>query len=76
MTVACVAFQDAPYPDLEPRLRGIEESATSRSTKWMNWHLHFAAYYGWAKAIPPQRRDRTTEGTCARGVADETSGPQ
>ena len=25
VTVACVAFQDAPIPDLEPRLRGTEE---------------------------------------------------
>ena len=38
VTVACVAFQDAPYPDPEPRLRGAEEPRPLASTKWTNWH--------------------------------------
>jgi 4-carboxymuconolactone decarboxylase len=49
VTVACVAFQDAPYPILSH----VYAALKSRDISFVEMDelaLHFAAYYGWPKA--------------------------
>ena len=49
MTVACVAFQDAPLPILSH----VYAALKSRDVSFVEMDelaLHFAAYYGWPKA--------------------------
>jgi 4-carboxymuconolactone decarboxylase len=49
VTVACVSFQDAPYPILSH----VYAALKSRDVSFAEMDevaLHFAAYYGWAKA--------------------------
>ena len=57
MTVACVAFQDAPYPIMSHVYAALKSRDISFD-EMDELALHFAAYYGWAKASTPQRRDR------------------
>ena len=49
MTVACVAFQDAPYPILSHVYAALKSRDISFD-EMDELALHFAAYYGWAKA--------------------------
>ncbi|MEV3900817.1 carboxymuconolactone decarboxylase family protein [Mycobacterium sp. NPDC050551] len=49
VTVACVAFQDAPYPILSHVYAALKSRDIS-FTEMDELALHFAAYYGWAKA--------------------------
>lgn len=48
MTVACVAFQDAPYPILSHVYAALK-SRDITFDEMDEVALHFAAYYGWAK---------------------------
>ena len=49
VTVACVAFQDAPYPILSHVYAALKSRDISFD-EMDELALHFAAYYGWAKA--------------------------
>ena len=49
VTVACVAFQDAPYPILSHAYAALK-SRDITFAEMDELVLHFAAYYGWAKA--------------------------
>lgn len=49
LTVACVAFQDAPYPILSHVYAALK-SRDLAFDEMDELALHFAAYYGWAKA--------------------------
>jgi 4-carboxymuconolactone decarboxylase len=49
VTVACVAFQDAPYPILSHVYAALKSRDISFA-ELDELALHFAAYYGWAKA--------------------------
>jgi len=49
VTVACVAFQDAPYPILSHVYAALKSRHISFD-EMDEVALHFAAYYGWAKA--------------------------
>jgi 4-carboxymuconolactone decarboxylase len=49
VTVACVAFQDAPYPILSHVYAALKSRDLSFD-EIDELALHFAAYYGWAKA--------------------------
>ena len=49
ITVACVAFQDAPYPILSHVYAALKSRDVSFD-EMDELALHFAAYYGWAKA--------------------------
>ena len=48
MTVACVAFQDAPYPILSHVYAALKSRDISFA-EMDELALQFAAYYGWAK---------------------------
>jgi 4-carboxymuconolactone decarboxylase len=48
VTVACVAFQDAPYPILSHVYAALKSRDISFD-EMDELALHFAAYYGWAK---------------------------
>jgi 4-carboxymuconolactone decarboxylase len=50
VTVACVAFQDAPYPILSHVYAALKSRDVSFD-EMDELVLHFAAYYGWAKAM-------------------------
>ncbi|CAJ1509743.1 carboxymuconolactone decarboxylase family protein [[Mycobacterium] burgundiense] len=50
VTVACVAFQDAPYPILSHVYAALKSREVSFD-EMDELALHFAAYYGWAKAV-------------------------
>ena len=49
ITVACVAFQDAPYPIMSHVYAALKSRDISFA-EMDELALHFAAYYGWAKA--------------------------
>jgi len=49
ITVACVAFQDAPYPIMSHVYAALKSRDISFG-EMDELALHFAAYYGWAKA--------------------------
>jgi 4-carboxymuconolactone decarboxylase len=49
VTVACVAFQDAPYPILSHVYAALKSRDVSFE-EMDELALHFAAYYGWPKA--------------------------
>lgn len=49
VTVACVAFQDAPYPILSHVYAALKSGDLSFD-EMDELALHFAAYYGWPKA--------------------------
>lgn len=49
VTVACVAFQDAPYPILSHVYAALKSRDVSFD-EMDELALHFAAYYGWPKA--------------------------
>lgn len=49
ITVACVAFQDAPYPILSHVYAALKSRDLSFD-EMDEFALHFAAYYGWPKA--------------------------
>ncbi len=49
VTVACVAFQDAPYPIMSHVYAALKSRDVSFD-EMDELALHFAAYYGWAKA--------------------------
>jgi 4-carboxymuconolactone decarboxylase len=49
VTVACVAFQDAPYPILSHVYAALKSRDVSFD-EMDELALHFGAYYGWAKA--------------------------
>ena len=49
ITVACVAFQDAPYPIMSHVYAALKSRDISFD-EMDELALHFAAYYGWAKA--------------------------
>jgi 4-carboxymuconolactone decarboxylase len=49
VTVACVAFQDAPYPIMSHVYAALKSRDISFD-EMDELALHFGAYYGWAKA--------------------------
>lgn len=49
ITVACVAFQDAPYPIMSHVYAALKSRDLSFD-EMDEFALHFAAYYGWPKA--------------------------
>jgi 4-carboxymuconolactone decarboxylase len=49
VTVACVAFQDAPYPIMSHVYAALKSRDVSFD-EMDELALHFGAYYGWAKA--------------------------
>lgn len=73
VTVACVAFQDAPYPILSH----VYAALKSRDVTFGEMDelvLHFGAYYGWAKAsrlaqVVEEQKQRVTQEWAAEGVA-------
>ncbi len=71
ITVTCVAFQDAPYPDPESRLRGIEESRRLVRRDGRTG-IAFRGLLRLAQGVTPQPRDRATEAARARRVADRS----
>ena len=50
VTVTCVAWQDAPYPILSHVYAALKSGDVSFD-EMDELALHFAAYYGWAKAV-------------------------
>lgn len=54
VTVTCVAFQDAPYPILSHVYAALKSGDLSFD-EMDEVALHFAAYYGWAKAANLQQ---------------------
>ena len=54
VTVACVAFQDAPYPIISHVYAALKSRDLSFD-EIDELALHFAAYYGWAKAAHLQQ---------------------
>lgn len=73
VTVACVAFQDAPYPILSH----VYAALKSRDVTFEEMDevaLHFAAYYGWPKAshlnqVIGEQKTRVTDEWAAEGEA-------
>ncbi|NVN51168.1 carboxymuconolactone decarboxylase family protein [Mycolicibacterium hippocampi] len=65
VTVACVAFQDAPYPILSHVYAALKSRDISFD-EMDELALHFAAYYGWPKAshlnqVIGEQKQRVTE---------------
>ncbi|MGP4056400.1 carboxymuconolactone decarboxylase family protein [Mycobacterium sp. 4D054] len=65
VTVACVAFQDAPYPILSHVYAALKSRDLSFD-EMDELALHFAAYYGWPKAshlnqVIAEQKQRVTE---------------
>ncbi|QZT65177.1 carboxymuconolactone decarboxylase family protein [Mycolicibacterium austroafricanum] len=71
ITVACVAFQDAPYPIISHVYAALKSRDLS-FTEIEELTLHFAAYYGWPKAahlsqVVAEQKLRVTEEWAAEG---------
>lgn len=72
ITVACVAFQDAPYPIFSHVYAALKSRDVSFD-EMDELALHFAAYYGWPKAshlnqvISEQKQRVTEEWAAERG---------
>jgi 4-carboxymuconolactone decarboxylase len=71
VTVACVAFQDAPYPILSHVYAALKSRDLSFD-EIDELALHFAAYYGWPKAfnlsqVIGEQKARVTEEWAAEG---------
>ncbi|ABM14193.1 carboxymuconolactone decarboxylase family protein [Mycolicibacterium vanbaalenii] len=71
ITVACVAFQDAPYPIISHVYAALKSRDLS-FTEMDELTLHFAAYYGWPKAahlsqVAAEQKSRVTEEWAAEG---------
>ncbi|PQM52532.1 carboxymuconolactone decarboxylase family protein [Mycolicibacter virginiensis] len=65
VTVACVAFQDAPYPILSHVYAALKSKDVSFD-EMDEVALHFGAYYGWAKAsrlmqVIAEQKQRVTQ---------------
>lgn len=72
VTVACVAFQDAPYPIMSHVYAALKSRDLSFA-EIDELALHFAAYYGWAKAINlsqviDEQKRRVTDEWAAEGA--------
>jgi 4-carboxymuconolactone decarboxylase len=73
VTVACVAFQDAPYPILSHVYAALKSRDLSFD-EMDELALHFAAYYGWPKAshlnqVIGEQKLRVAEEWAAEGAA-------
>lgn len=68
ITVACVAFQDAPYPILSHVYAALKSREVSFD-EMDELALHFAAHYGWPKG-PTSRRS-----SASRRCASAPNGP-
>ena len=71
VTVACVAFQDAPYPIFSHVYAALKSGDVSFD-EMDEVALHFGAYYGWAKAsrlmqVIEEQKQRVTQEWAAEG---------
>ncbi|HEU4362381.1 MAG TPA: carboxymuconolactone decarboxylase family protein [Mycobacterium sp.] len=71
VTVACVAFQDAPYPILSHVYAALKSRDLSFD-EMDELALHFGAYYGWPKAsrlaqVIDEQKQRVTQEWAAEG---------
>lgn len=72
VTVACVAFQDAPYPILSHVYAALKSRDVSFE-EMDELALQFGAYYGWAKAsrlaqVIEEQKQRVTDEWAAEGA--------
>lgn len=72
ITVACVAFQDAPYPIMSHVYAALKSRDVS-FTEMDELALHFGAYYGWAKAsqlaqVIEEQKQRVTQEWAEQGA--------
>lgn len=73
ITVACVAFQDAPVP-ITSHVYAALKSRDMSFVEMDEAALHFGAYYGWPKAsrlmqVIDEQKQRVTQEWAAEGVA-------
>jgi 4-carboxymuconolactone decarboxylase len=73
ITVACVAFQDAPYPIVSHVYAALKSRELSFA-EMAEITVHFGAYYGWPKAahlsqVVADQQRRVTEEWAAEGSA-------
>ena len=70
VTVACVAFQDAPYPIMSHVYAALKSRDISFD-EMDELALHFAAYYGWAKASHLNDEIGDRRNACSTNGADQ-----
>lgn len=73
ITVACVAFQDAPYPIMSHVYAALKSRDVSFD-EMDEVALHFGAYYGWPKAsrlmqVIDEQKQRVTDEWAAEGIS-------